>query len=1673
MSPELKNRFVGMKIKPVRLRTFVLSLLALVVSVNCARAEIPAYVWLEGENPTKTNYRQAAEGVGNPQFLSGTNWLKISIDADKMEKAAPVDGVLLDYQFETKASGEHEIWVRIGYEAVRSAFEWRVDQGEWAGVTPDQLTTDLMELSFWTEVAWVKIGNLPITAGSHTLSFRLPKARDKQGKPQKILFALDCVCLSAGEFFPYQAFKPGEDHQSDNDRAAAKHVFELVASKDQSSRSLIRLNGAWEVCRFDEQLPGPVAAPITNFPTQPRWTAIQVPGDKNERADLVFAHRLWYRTRITIPESLKERSFFLVFPANSLNTTIYVNGQFCGFEKSPFARFQVDVTKAAKPGTNEVWVGIKDAWYGYKADDADPLVLRKRWNLPLKYLSDGFQELVYPVWNQKLMGIIGTPEFIAAGPAYAADVFCKPSVANKKLGVEIELKNNQATTKQVVLTVEAVNDKTSEVEKKWTLPVVDVSKGDAKIVTDLDWESPKLWWPDEPNCYRLRTTVAIDSKPVDIQETLFGFREWSRDGIRLKLNGINWQGFADGLPGDTPERFLAAHKDPRYNSGFARMWTHVYKWLGVEPDEALTFMDRGGQLIRRSSCLDGEAIGYMPGLLPELGTNWIDQLTTWIKGERNHPSIMIWSVENEINFITARNMGALDKWEPTLTRAWEAVQKVDPTRPIMIDGGGATRAQTLPIHGDHYTTKPFWNYPQLAYEANENQNPWTWDQKRPKFIGEELFAAGINPAYAYFGGEQVFLGKSGNRPAVGKAMQVISQGYRWFGVAACDFCQMTTDSDGSQYNEWAPRVVLVRQWDYTFPSGKTCKRSVGIFNNTRFPDPLTFTWKLSLNNKEVASSSTTHHVGPGENEKFEVELPIPATQQRMEGQWVLTLAAKGAEVFRAVKEISVLPADKDLETPAILSRLNEGDLYVYDPKGSSAAFLGRHHVKFTPMDRLVAPSEPGKLWLLGENALGAADASSTVFAAYAASGGRVILLEQENPLRFGGLNPAEVEFQMNVGRTAFIEDVSHPLLRGLKDKDFFTWEPGEVVYRNAYLKPQRGARSLVQCNESLLNSALLTIPVNDGMVILCQLVVGQKLETNPTAQTLMLNALNYGAEYRLEFQKTTAAVEPALGKILDAINLQYTLTANPLDALGQGKIAVISATPANLRVLAENEAKVKTFNESGGWLVLHGLTPDGLADYNKVVGFDHMIRPFRRERVAIAVPRSKLMAGVTLSDVALYSSERIFSFQEGNFVASDTFQYVVDGDEVAPFGKWDSEAWYNFVNGMTSADGWKYIQNHPATANTYKLTLPKPQELVAWTWDGNVLYNPTRRVELVFDGDEASKLSFNVPADGEPATFDIKPPRTATRIAIRHAEFDDVPTKRANGAPLIGCDNISFFAKRPDQFSKRVKLMINSGGLVEYPREQGGIVLANLWFKDTEEVSINAGKKRGVLASILRNLGAPFGGGKTIIAGARLTYAPIDISKHATQYRTDRGWFGDAAFTLKDLPAGVQQMAGVTYDIYEFRTSPVPTCIMLAGQNLPNQLPKEVKGIAVNKKADALFFLQTGRIDQRHNENEKKNGRKDEIIRYVVHYADGAEEIVPVYSEFDVDDYKAKSVQALPGAQVAWTQPYQGTEFHAVVYSKQWNNPRPGVEIKSLDVMPGESKSGSVALLAVTVAMAQ
>jgi beta-galactosidase len=507
--------------------------------------------------------------------------------------------------------------------------------------------------------------------------------------------------------------------------------------------------------------------------------------------------------------------------------------------------------------------------------------------------------------------------------------------------------------------------------------------------------------------------------------------------------------------------------------------------------------------------------------------------------------------------------------------------------------------------------------------------------------------------------------------------------------------------------------------------------------------------------------------------------------------------------------------------------------------------------------------------------------------------------------------------------------------------------------------------------------------------------------------------------------------------------------------------------------------KVEDFTAKGGWIILSGLNPEGLADYNRLVGFDHMIRPFRRERVTFGVKRHPLTSGLTIADVALYSGQRIFPWTQGNYVAGDTFSYVVDYEDVAPFAEFQKEDYEhpdwnrsNMVNGMVSADAWKYIVNTTAPKDgpvDFPLHMPKEVTIREMEWVGNTFYYPVTKVRLIADGDKDSAVSFQTKPNNEPQTFAVNPPFRGKNITLRLSEWNVLSDKQA----VTGLDNIRLIVVRPPEFYEKVKPLLNVGGLMAYPKGTGGIILCNILFKDAEDVPENLKKKRNILATILRNIKAPFEGGRSIIAGASLRYETIDLSRQANQYRTERGWFGDRNFTFKDMPTGVQKLAGVPFSIYEFPTSPVPTVLMLGGKGIPNNPAREIRGIPVNRKADALFFLHTMRLDARMNNRDRKDKNTYETLRYIVTYADGKTENIPIRAEIDIDSYRQKQPKAIPGAQIAWTAPFGDTEYSAVAYSKQWNNPRPDAVIKSIDMVYGEKLRGVPVLIALTTASAE
>jgi beta-galactosidase len=1630
------------------------------------------FVWMEGEQPSWSNYHgyDLTNWAGHA-YLSEGKWLRVQVAAGDTAKLVPKEGILLAYDFVAPRAGSYEVWNRIGYEFVRSPFSWRVDGGPWRDVQPSDLTTDLMLLGDWNEVAWYKCGLADLAAGKHRLEIRLArwfKTVNNKKEEQQIFYCSDAICLSRGPFRPNGKFKPGAAYQDQHDKAAAEQVFKMTSGAEASQRVQTALSGPWQIARWDEPTVTEEdrTRPIQSVPgaEQLLWYGIDVPGDRNEkRPDLSYCHRYVYRTRVEVPADLRGRAFFLHFDATSLIASVIVNGQFCGANAAPLTIWDCDVTKAIRPGgANEVVVAVKDAYYAA----TNP---RDLFNLPMSFFNfqGASNRFDFPVWHYMQNGIVEPVALVAAGGVYASDVFAVPSVSKRQLGLEITLHNASGAAAAVTIANQCVPLEGGPVAKRFADRQVAVAAGEEKVVKLTEgWENPKLWWPDAPQQYEVVTTVSLGGRVIDTRRTKFGFRQWRWQNAQFTLNGVPFHGHADLAGYDTgaPEETLALWK--KHGQNVMRFWGAG--WKGMGQAEALDFLDRGGAVVRRTGLFDGEGGNYALVETVKIGgkdvtrarkslfDHWAAQLKAEVRGERNHPSLMIWSIENEITFINSRNWGLAQWVEPAIRDVAREVMELDPTRPVMTDGGHAMMDQSMPVNGVHYGESEMRDYPDEAYTCDklfhEPQTIWRYDATKPGFLGESLFTSGSPPSFfAGLQGESAFLGRSESAKGESLWVKMASEGYRWSGLGAVHFWM--TDATGGVYNSWQPVAVLCRQWNWTFASGGKVVRTLKVFNDTRFAEPIDVGLRLTVGADLVVQAHKTFSVAPGMAQPFDVTLDMPRTHKpRTTGQLVLTASRGGKEVFRDVKPLVVIDADA-----APRPRLAKKDLLVLDPSGAVKRRLAARGIEFTEVAGFDDLPAKGRVVLVGPHALTPQQSTSPKWLDLAAEGTRVIVLEQEHPLHYQAI-PADLEPTAYVGRVAFAENLEHPVFAGLGQEDFFTWSKDHVVYRNVYKKAAKGCRSLVQCEPELACSAMAECQVNDGLMIVCQLVVGEKLAFDPVAQRLFDNTLNYAADYQVSRKETAAVVEsgsPWAG-VLSASGLKYRRKDDVAAALAEGKfdIVVAQATPGTLRTLVEQRGRLAAFTGRGGYLMLCGLTPEGLADFDRLVGFPHAIRPFEMERVTLATPNDPLMAGLTARDVVMESGQQVTQWGGDKFMASDVFSYVVDLNDIAPFCKIPGPEYFgnpgagpgwdhwprNMVNGFTSADSWKYcftIAYGKGEPLVWTMELPKVEEIVELDIIPTPIFNRIQRLELSFDGGKPISLALrDVPGRQDLAV----PPHKARRLTIRI-----VPVEGKQ--PLVGVDNLWIRVTRSADFARRVWPMLNLGAMVRYPMGRGGLVLNNLRILDKESVPVNAQKKQVILSTILRNLGATFAGGRVVTA-AQMRFLPVPFHQQANAYLTKgHGTFPDA--DLSTLPVGEQKFAGVTYQVNDFRTSPVPSCVVLRSPCVDGRLPAEAT-IKVGRKADALFFLQ-GYIEAQPWKPNDPNQPPPVVFKYLVSYADGKTEEVPVAIGLGIAPHTTKSLANLKNAMVAWAGRAATPQAEPlVVYQLQWSNPRPDAEIKSV-----------------------
>jgi len=1553
-----------------------LLLTLLFVPVNLHAAD---YVWIEGENPSTTPRLKRGEGVenlsrengfgydgwGRTWIISGEKMLHVALQSGEVDKFMPDAGMVFGYDFEIAKASRQNIWARIGYEWVRNDFQWRIDGGPWQTCSRNTPTTNTQPIQTWNELAWIKLGELDLRSGKHRFETRhyAYKEKDKRGNERtaRILHMLDAVCITPDAFHPNGKWRPDADHQSEEDQRASAHVFTVNAGDGSAERVETVLSSWWTTAAWDENEVTDQSRlkPTTRLPDLDSlaWYGYKAPDDRDaQRPEMSFSHRYLVRTRLDILATLDGRGFYLDFQNFNLTASVFVNGQFCGFSKAHSTSWQCDIGRAVRPGQiNELAVVFKDAYYGLSTKYAEGIAKergpRHFWNLPrpmVSHMSGGHNLDMPTAWDTRT-GILEPVTLVVTGPAYTAGVFCKPSVEKKQLGLEISLFNPGSKPMKLQVENEVVpwnQGQGGTAEKTFREKTVPLSPRKTKTVELTEnWSDPVLWWPDRPHLYWVVTRLKRDGKVIDVKRTRFGFREWKWDSHLFTLNGVKWQMWADTNYTNSPQSFLELCKTSHMNQ--MRYWRQGM-WGGMTRREVLDYFDEVGMLVRSSGVFDGQQANYGGGLRvpdtskpkdergryplkakPELFDNWKHQMSAWVREERNHPCIYIWSIENEITYINANNLGQYREVEPAIRDAAEHVMRLDPTRPAMVDGGNALRDESLPVNGAHYTEfmgVDFRDFPDAAYTRDHFYNTlqrdaWRMVPDRPIMKGEIYFANGYPPErFATIGGDRCFIGVGQTMEARGLWGKMLSEGYRWAEVASWHFWM--TNSERQYYNSWSPIAVLCRQWNWTFGAGRRVDRRLKVFNSTRHADPIDVNWQVIVGGKQVAGQSQRFRVPPGEAQAFDGSFTAPSISDRTEGEFIIVAKRNGEETFRDVRPLSVIAPDR-IPKP----ELSKAQLAVFDPHGGVKAYLGRRNIAFTEMASAAQVPDEAQVIILGKDAVPEDKAADPFCYRMALEGRRVIVLDQEHPLHYQAI-PADIMPTTLVGRMGFSEDLSHPIFRGLKQADFFTWGNDHVLYRNVYRKGTKGGRSLLQCDDRLGYTALVESQVGDGLLLVSQLAIGDKIEKLGVAQAVFSNMLNYAARYVPVRKNTLVAAKPSSLKagLLSELNVKHELVSSPLDALQADAIAVVDATPANLRLLAQRKSQVDAFCKRGGWLMLWGLTPDGLADFNRIVDHEHVIRPFQMERVLLAMPQDPLTAGLTLRDVVMDTGEKMFGWMALKWPDEEAFRYIVDHTDIAPFAELPtpeelgkepgraekgSDHWpANLVNGFTADDTWRltYTVIMDAGHKTkWTMQLPKEEELLSLKIKINQIYH------------KITKINFYVDDDPEPVVAELRPEGTIQEVVLagkkgKRITFEIADWEETGRQNVVGIDNFWLYVKRDDSYIARVRPLLNIGGLMRYDKGKGGIVLNQLNVLEQEKLPLNKVKKANITRALLANMGAVFAGTKTIIAGAGLRYEPIripDTKFNAYVNPNVAYFFGKMAFQGRllrhEAPIGVVQ----------------------------------------------------------------------------------------------------------------------------------------------------------------------
>jgi len=429
-----------------------------------------------------------------------------------------------------------------------------------------------------------------------------------------------------------------------------------------------------------------------------------------------------YRRKVTVPTAWQDKVILLRFEGVNHIADVYVNNQRVASHVGGWIPFTTDITSLVQAGqTFDLKVNVRGGNH-----------------VPV---SDGNGHPLWPVgWfgHTSRWGIIHDVRLTAQGKVYIDDAFIQTSWRRKTLEISYDITNAGNSVRTVLIEADVIPRGGDKVVKSLQSESLALGAGQSRTVTiKSPWTNPQPWTPDSPHLYVVRSRVTDRRGVVDEDRQRFGFREIWIEGNRFMFNGHRLN-----LLGSSIVSHGEHHQHQRYRFVTPETWPQTINRLkklniGVvrmhqqpAPDFVLDIADEMGLMIIEESAI--YARDYFDRKKRETYfQNCLQWIGPWVRDRRNHPSIVLWSAENEMG-------AAYIKWfsHEQMRTLGDTIRLHDRTRPIIYHGDRDVGDTTINLH-----------YPE-GYEKSPSGDIYGWaDQlspEKPTGIGEFLTHYGPN-----------------------------------------------------------------------------------------------------------------------------------------------------------------------------------------------------------------------------------------------------------------------------------------------------------------------------------------------------------------------------------------------------------------------------------------------------------------------------------------------------------------------------------------------------------------------------------------------------------------------------------------------------------------------------------------------------------------------------------------------------------------------------------------------------------------------------------------------------------------------------------------------------------------------------------------------------------------